>query len=173
MSRFKVTVEIFDFATNKSWFNNNLIVSPTHVKILDKEMSFQHYPTVLKQICLTLGIVIEKYFHFGMFYGNMDGELNDDLSSSELENLGNWLITQIEEYYSTKAPLRPLRVMAKHPERKGGYFCTRCTVVPPMELQQLVFPFVEKAKIEMTTLIANGVYRPTAMLWDSLTFWNT
>jgi hypothetical protein len=53
--------------------------------------------------------------------------------------------------------------MAKHPERKGGYFCARGTVVPPVELQQLVFPFVEKAKIEMKTLIANGVYRPTAM----------
>jgi hypothetical protein len=53
--------------------------------------------------------------------------------------------------------------MAKHPERKGGYFCARGTVVPLVELQQLVFPFVEKAKIEMTTFIANGVYRPTAM----------
>jgi hypothetical protein len=36
-------------------------------------------------------------------------------------------------------------------------------VVPPVELQKLVFPFVEKSKIKMTTLIANGVYRPTAM----------
>jgi hypothetical protein len=71
-------------------------------------------------------------------------------------------MTQREECYSTKLPLRPMRVMVKHSERKGGYFCARGTVVPPVELQQLVFPFVEKAKIEMTTLIANGVYRPTA-----------
>jgi hypothetical protein len=69
---------------------------------------------------LALGIVIEKYFHFGRFYGNMDGELNGDLSSSEMENLGNWMMTQIEECYSTKFPLRPMRVMANHPERKGG-----------------------------------------------------
>jgi hypothetical protein len=96
MSRFEVTGEIFDFATNKSWFNRKLLVSPTHAKTLDKEMSFQHYPTVLKQICSSLGIVIEKHFHFGRFYGNMDGEFNGDLSSSELENLGNWLMTQIE-----------------------------------------------------------------------------
>jgi hypothetical protein len=120
MYRFEVTGEIFDFATNKSWFNRKLLVSPTHAKTLDKEMSFQHYPTVLKQICLALGIVIEKYFHFGRFYGNMDGELNGDLSSSEMENLGNWMMTQIEECYSTKFPLRPMRVMANHPERKGG-----------------------------------------------------
>jgi hypothetical protein len=60
-------------------------------------MSFQHYPTVLKQICSALDIVIEKYFHFGRFYGNMDGELNGDMSSSELEKLGNWLMTQREE----------------------------------------------------------------------------
>jgi hypothetical protein len=56
-----------------------------------------------------------------------------------------------------------MRVMAKHPERKAGYFCARCTVVPPMEIQQMVFPFVENSKIKMTTLIANGVYLPTDM----------
>jgi hypothetical protein len=149
MSQFDVTGEIFDFETNKSWFNRKLLVSPTHAKTLDKEMSFQHYPIVLKKICSGLAIVIEKYFHFGRFYGNMDGELNGDLSSAELENLGNWLMTQREECYSTKVPLRPMRVMAKHPERKGGYFCARGTVVPPMELQQLVFPFVEKSKIKI------------------------
>jgi hypothetical protein len=108
MSRFEATGEIFDFATNKSWFNRKLLVSQTHVKTLDKEMSFQHYPTVLTQICLALGIVIEKYFHLGRFYGNMDGELNGDLSSSELENLVNWLMTQREDCYSTKLPLRPM-----------------------------------------------------------------
>jgi hypothetical protein len=135
MSRFEVTGEILDFETNKSWFNRKLIFSPTHAKTLDKEMSFQHYPTVLKQICSALGIVIEKYFHFGRFYGNTDRELNGDLSSAELENLGNWLMNQREEYYSTKLPLRPMRVMEKHPERKGGYFCARGTVVPPVELQ--------------------------------------
>jgi hypothetical protein len=108
MSRFEVTGEIFDFATNKSWFNRKLLVSPTHAKTLDKEISFQHYPTVLKQICSALGIVIEKYFHFGKFFGNMDGELNGDLSSSKLENLANWLMTQREECYSTELPLRSM-----------------------------------------------------------------
>jgi hypothetical protein len=157
MSRFEVTGETFDFATNKSWFNKKLRISPTNAKTLDKEMSFQHYQTVLKQIFLALGIVIEKYFHFGRFYGIMDGELNGDLSSSELENLGNWLMTQREECYSTKWPLRPMQVMAKHPERKSGYFCARGTGVLPLELQQMVFPFVEKAKTEMTTIIAKGV----------------
>jgi hypothetical protein len=88
-SRFELTGGTFDFAINKSWFNRKLIISPTHAKTLDKEMSFQHYPAVLKKICSALGIVIEKYFHFRRFYGNMDGELNVDLSSSELENLGN------------------------------------------------------------------------------------
>jgi hypothetical protein len=159
-----VTGKTFNFVTNKSWINRKLIISPTHAKTLDKEMSFQHHPTVLKQIYLALGIVIEKYFHFRRFYGNMDGELNGDLSSSELKNLGNWLMTQTEECYSTNLPLRPMRVMAKHPARKGGYFCARGTVVPPMELHKMVLPFVKKAKIEMKTLIAKVVYQPIAML---------
>jgi hypothetical protein len=84
MSRFEVTGETFNVATNKSWFNRKLIISPTNEKTLDKEILFQQYPTVVKQICSELGIVIEKYFHFRRLYGNMDGELNGDLSSSEL-----------------------------------------------------------------------------------------
>jgi hypothetical protein len=50
MSRFKVTGETCGFAQNKSWLNRKLLVSQTHAKTLDKEMSFQH-PTVLKEIC--------------------------------------------------------------------------------------------------------------------------
>jgi hypothetical protein len=79
-------------------------------------MSYQHYPTVLRSICVVLLIIIEKYFHFGRYYGNMDRELNGDLSSSDLENLGNWILTQREECYSTKLSLRPMRVVAKHPK---------------------------------------------------------
>jgi hypothetical protein len=56
-------------------------------------MSYQHYPTVLRYICLVLLIIIKKYFHFGRYCGNMDEELNGDLISSELENLGNWVLT--------------------------------------------------------------------------------
>jgi hypothetical protein len=162
MSRFEVTEKIFDFATNKSWFNRKLPISPTRAKTLDKEMSFQHYPTVLKQIFSALVIVIEKYFHCRRLYGNMDGELNGDLSSSDLENLGNWLMTQREECNSTKLPLISMQVS------KGGYFSARGTVVPPVELQQLVFPFVEKARIKMATMIANCVYRPTAMVFINM-----
>jgi hypothetical protein len=54
-------------------------------------------------------------------------------------------------------------VMAKHPERKGGYFCPRGTVVPPMDLQKMVCIFVEDAKVQITQLIAEGKYRLTAM----------
>jgi hypothetical protein len=50
MSRFEVTGEIFDFATNKSWFNIKLLVIPTHAKNVGNEIVFKHYPTVLKQI---------------------------------------------------------------------------------------------------------------------------
>jgi hypothetical protein len=58
--------------------------------------------------------------------------------------------------------------MAKHPERNGVCFCARGTVVPPLELQQMVFPVVDKAKIEMTTLIAKGIYRSTAMVFINM-----
>jgi hypothetical protein len=54
-------------------------------------------------------------------------------------------------------------VMEKHPERKGGYFCPRGTVLPPVELQKMVFTFVEDAKVQMTQLFAEGNYRSTTM----------
>jgi hypothetical protein len=56
-----------------------------------------------------------------------------------------------------------MRVMAKHPDHKLGYCCARSMVVPPLELQHIVFTFVDKAKINMKTLIANEVCRPTSM----------
>ena len=118
MARFDMTGEKFDFNENSIWFNRKLLVSPTHSTNLDKEMTYKHYPTVLREICLQLNIIIEKYFHFGRYYGNMDGELNGDLSGHDLETLGNWMLTQREECYSTKLPLRPMRVMGKHPEKR-------------------------------------------------------
>jgi hypothetical protein len=36
ISRFEVTGETFDVATNKSWFNIKLIISVTHEKTLNK-----------------------------------------------------------------------------------------------------------------------------------------
>jgi hypothetical protein len=84
MARFDMTGEKFYFSENSSWFNRKLIFSPTHSKNFDKEMSYQHYPTVLRSICLVLLIIIEKYFHFDRYYGNMHGEVNGDLKSSEL-----------------------------------------------------------------------------------------
>jgi hypothetical protein len=65
MARFDMTGEKFDFSDNSSWFNRKLLVSPIHPKNFDKEMSYQHYPTVLHSICLVLLIIIEKHFHFG------------------------------------------------------------------------------------------------------------
>jgi hypothetical protein len=163
MARFDMTGEKFDFSDNSKWFNRKLLVSSTHSKNFDKEISYQHYPTVLRSICLVLLIIIEKYFYFDRYYGNMDGELNGNLNSSKLENLGNWMLTQREECYSTKLSLRPIRVMAKQPERKGGYLCPRGTVVTPMELQKMVFTFVKDAKVHMAQLIAEGIYRSTAV----------
>jgi hypothetical protein len=69
MARFDMTGEKFYFSDNSSWFNQKLLVSLTHEKNFDKEMSYQHYPTVLRSICLVLLIIIEKYFHFGRYYG--------------------------------------------------------------------------------------------------------
>jgi hypothetical protein len=146
MARFDMTGEKFYSSDKSSWFNKKLLVCPTHSKNFDKEMSYQHYPTVLHSIFLVLLIIIKKYFHFGRYYRNMNGELNNDLSSSELHNLGNWMLTQREECYSIKLPLRPMEMMAKHPKRNGGYFCPRGTVVPPMELQNMVLNLLKMPK---------------------------
>jgi hypothetical protein len=58
--------------------------------------------------------------------------------------------------------------MEKHPERKGGYFCPRGTVVPHIELQKMVFTFVEDDKVKMTQLKSKGKYRSTAMVFITL-----
>jgi hypothetical protein len=49
-------------------------------------------------------------------------------------------------------------MMEKHPQRKGKYFCRRGTVVPPMELQKMVFTFVEDAKVHIILDISFHVF---------------
>jgi hypothetical protein len=65
MARFDMTGEKFDFSDKSSWFSQKLLVSPTHSKNFDKEMSYRHYPTALRSICLVLLIIIKEYFHVG------------------------------------------------------------------------------------------------------------
>jgi hypothetical protein len=64
---------MISFSDNSSWFNRKLLVSPTHPKNFDKDISYQHYPTVLRSIYLVLLIIVEKYFHVGRYYRNING----------------------------------------------------------------------------------------------------
>jgi hypothetical protein len=60
MALFDMTGGKFHFSDNSSWFNRKLLFSPTYSKNFEKEMSYQHYPTLIHSICF-----IQKYFRFG------------------------------------------------------------------------------------------------------------
>jgi hypothetical protein len=75
--RFHIAKENIDINDNKSCLNRKLLIRPTKEADLNQEMANSHYGKVLEKIGRKLEIEIAQFKHFGRFYGQMDGELND------------------------------------------------------------------------------------------------
>jgi hypothetical protein len=73
------------------------------------------------------------------------------------------MMTKRKEYYSMKLSLRPMRVMVKHPKRKGGYLFPRDTDVPPVDLQIMALTFVKETKAQISQMSVERKCRLKAM----------
>ena len=89
---------------------------------------------------------MSKHFvHFGRSVGAIQAELYG-LDSASIKSLGNWNPDTQEDRYSSKLPLKPLRVMAGHNEKKGLFFLPRSGMQPPDDILKAIFPFIEAAE---------------------------
>jgi hypothetical protein len=84
---------------------------------------------------------VDKLQHFGRKYGALYPEMQD-IPIAEIEHLGNWSTSQREEAYSTKFPIKALRVTGGHEETKESYSIERGACIPPEELQTHFFPLL-------------------------------
>jgi hypothetical protein len=142
-ARFHILGETIDFSTNNSWFNVKLLIE-SGTRDNTKAVSDQTYAKVMKKICEKLKISTKHFIHFGRGVGALKAEL-DELDSHYIKNLGNWNPDTQESVYSAKMPMKALRVMAGHSEKKDLFFLPRSGVTPPEDLQKKIFPFIEEA----------------------------
>ena len=116
-ARFKFGAENLSFNSNESWFTVKLLVDHT-MKNNSKSISDQAYGQSIRLACKELELASKHFVHFGRSVGSISAEFAE-LDSALIKNLGNWNPDTQESVYSAKLPLKAMRVMAGHDEKKG------------------------------------------------------
>jgi hypothetical protein len=131
--QFEVTQEEFDFSENSTGSVASLYFHLIQRNPWIKRCRAVFYGKMLQHTCGELVVTTDKLQHFGRKYGALYAKMQD-IPIAEIEHLFNWSTSQREEAYSTKLPMKALRVMGDNEETKGGYFLARGAFIPPEEL---------------------------------------
>jgi hypothetical protein len=145
LARFEFGGETIDFSSNETWFDVKLLVEKSMANH-KKAITDQYYAKSIRNACASLGIVSKHFVHFGRSVGAVQAEMYE-LDGSEIKVLGNWNPDTQEDRYSSKLPLKALRVMAGHSAVKNQkLFLPRSEIEPPIEIQKKLFPFIEETE---------------------------
>jgi Centromere DNA-binding protein complex CBF3 subunit, domain 2 len=140
MMRFSVTCEfeeftVDDWCDNKKWFDTKLLVD---VNSADKTKKLQNdsYGDRVKAVLQSLGLACNKLLHLGRGLG---AKLLDLLEEFKEENrqMGQWSPDVVDNSYSSKLPMRPMRKLAGYTTTTPMYYNKRTVVTPPEELLRL------------------------------------
>jgi hypothetical protein len=143
MYRFHVTGEEYDYVDNKEWFDIKLMVDSRGSSDKKTAITETSYEQEIRSVCTRLGMSTKKALHFGRSVGCADLELQE-LHSEDTRLLGNWHPDSQEAVYSTKFPLRALRVASGFGSQKGSYWNPRTIFPVPEVIKKGIFPFVEE-----------------------------
>ena len=145
LARFEFGGETIDFSSNEKWFDVKLLVEKSMANH-KKAITDHNYAKSIRNACASLGIVSKHFVHFGRSVGAVQAEMYE-LDGSEIKVLGNWNPDTQEDRYSSKLPLKALRVMAGHSAVKNQkLFLPRSEIEPPIEIQKKLFPFIEETE---------------------------
>lgn len=154
MLRFHVTKELeeIDFTDNSKWFDIKLLVDrhAGDLESLSRSVSDQYYATSIKSVAKKLGLSPNHFIHFGRNQQPAVLEV-EELESTEIKCLGNWGIDVYDDRYSTKMPLKAMRVSAGFEPERGCHFNPRAHVDPPEVLTSQVFPGLAAAEQRLVT----------------------
>jgi hypothetical protein len=154
-------MQFINFEENKYWFDIKLLVE-CGSKNVNKAVTDQTYARTITKLCKELQIVADHKIHIGRAAGEINAELNE-LDGAQIKVLGNWNVGVMEDRYSTKLPLKPLRAMGGHGQEKGHFFIFRAGIEPSEELQSKVFPFVDEELLKKMTVRSDGTIHATAV----------
>jgi hypothetical protein len=116
------------------------------------------YVDVFKRV----GIHTSKITH-----ANRKSALNmiaqENVSSDQQKMVGRWGTDRMVGCYISSLPVEAMKCLAGFPPHQGNYFLSRAAVVPPKDLQVLVFPDVEfwKEKFDNNDGVQEDIAGPT------------
>ena len=132
-----------DFTVNQNWFFIKLL-SDGSLGNREKEMHNKSYSDAIGEVLSSLHILSGDLCHIGRKLGPALAEFAQ-VPREEIMAGGNWSPGILEKYYSQKLPIGFLRSMAGFHKEPGYHFNARTDVIPPSELVNEVFPFVDPA----------------------------
>ena len=101
---------------------------------------------------------------------------------SDIRRLGRWNQQALANCYLSALPRPALRTLAGFPAEGGNYYLPRCSLEPPLQLQLMIFPWLEQwndSREWEKTISVQGFHRllrwlrivllqDVAALWDEL-----
>ena len=162
MMRFHYTREFIDFTledwkNNEKWFDIKLLVDIANGTDFSAEMKHDSYATHIKKTLQKLGFPANKLLHLGRGLGTKMLEFLDEVGE-EIRKMGWWNPGVMDNSYSAKIPISPIRKLAGYGERHTIYFNTRTAVIPPQELLDMtpIGKWCYKARDELSTIRDGG-----------------
>jgi hypothetical protein len=157
-----------DFSDNNSWFDWKLLCDMQRGEdnAYSKAIKDTCYAKTIREACRQLQISTCHFLHIGRVLGHHAGEENDD-SQEDLRILGNWDPSTQDKYYSKQMPMKIIKSRAGFVKADHYHFNPRTAVMPPANLQKMIFPWIEEAKDQLLQKDPLG-QRRTALAFLSL-----
>jgi hypothetical protein len=139
--------ETWDFLDNESWFDTKVNVSigdkQTCAVMYDKIPSKNTYYSKLKEAAEFYSYAFEHWEHFGRYYGVAILELARVARTARAGH-GGWEKKIFDNHYSTGIEVSALLGAAGFkPDVRGTHRNPRVSILPPQELVDLVWPWIE------------------------------
>ena len=135
--RFFSTKEFEKFTTdtwcnNRAWFDIKLLVD-IHTKDNTTVLKKDSYSKKLREILKELGLSYNKLVHLGRKLGaHMLDFLEEFKEDKQL--MGQWSPDVVDNHYSSKLPMRPIRKLAGYTTQQALYYNPRSMVEPKESL---------------------------------------
>lgn len=155
-SRFHFENEPFpDFTGRSSWYDTYVIKGENQFTPIEYSTQHKIYVETFKKV----GIHTSKVTH-----ANRKSALNmiaqENVPGDQQRMVGRWGTDRMVGCYVSSLPVEAMKCLAGFSGRNENYFLPRATVVPPMDLQVLVFPDIEFWQEKFKT--RNGVQEDIA-----------
>ncbi len=95
----------------------------------------------MKKAIGTAEVTTSKVTHIGRKSGP---SLCPDAEDNKTRRMGNWNTSAMDTCYLNDVPITTVLEMAGFEKNRNGYHLLRSSVEPPLELQQMVFPQLDR-----------------------------